>query len=227
MLEVKILRVIKIWEDLNNADDSRPESITVTLTADGTAIGTFVLNEGNGWTALAENLPAKNGDAEIVYRWIEEAVSGYILTETTDGDTTTLTNTKVTSLTVRKEWNDGNNEQGLRPQSIDMTLMAGETAVVKVTLNAENGWTGTVENLPVSENGVAIQYDWTEPVIANYAQESKTTADGVTVFRNRITRVPQDNRKPRVPTQVWHEFEEYDTALGLGVLINHVGDCFD
>ena len=131
------------------------------------------------------------------------------------------------NLTVRKEWNDDNNAQGLRPQSITVTLIANGIGVRTVTLTAADGWSATVEDLPVSYGGAAIAYTWTEAAVPDYAMESMTTVDGVTVFRNRVTRVPEDHRRPRVPTQGWHVIPEYDTALGLGILINHVGDCFD
>ena len=74
---------------------------------------------------------------------------------------TTLTNTHVpetTNVTVIKVWNDENNQDGKRPTSLTVTLSNGQT----VTLNDQNNWTATIENLPVYANGEAIQYTWTE-----------------------------------------------------------------
>ena len=39
--------------------------------------------------------------------------------------------------------------------------------------------------------------------------------------------VPQGQAKPRTFGNPIYIFEEYETALGIPVLINHVGDCFD
>ena len=33
--------------------------------------------------------------------------------------------------------------------------------------------------------------------------------------------------KPKVPGNTWYVFDEYETPLGVEVMINHVGDCFD
>lgn len=41
-----------------------------------------------------------------------------------------------------------------------------------------------------------------------------------------IVEVPQNLPQPKQPSP-WITFEEYDTALGGDVVINHVGDCFD
>ncbi len=49
-------------------------------------------------------------------------------------------------------------------------------------------------------------------------------------FTNRIIGMPDtpDGEKPpKQPGTSWDDLPEYDTALGLNVTINHVGDCFD
>ena len=52
----------------------------------------------------------------------------------------------------------------------------------------------------------------------------------MTTFTNKVIEVPevpQDQPKPRTFGNPIYIFEEYETALGIPVLINHVGDCFD
>jgi hypothetical protein len=52
----------------------------------------------------------------------------------------------------------------------------------------------------------------------------------MTVLTNKVVKlvkVPADQPQPKVPGAIWYVFEEYDTALGGDILINHVGDCFD
>lgn len=39
--------------------------------------------------------------------------------------------------------------------------------------------------------------------------------------------IPKNMPKAKVPGNLWFIFEEYETALGGEILINHVGDCFD
>ena len=99
-----------------------------------------------------------------------------------------------------------------------------------VTLNAENSWSATVSGLPVYEAGEPIIYTWTEQEVAGYRLAGVATDGSVTTFTNQVIPVPvppQENRQPRVPTQTLTVIEEYETALGVDVMINHVGDCFD
>ena len=50
------------------------------------------------------------------------------------------------------------------------------------------------------------------------------------VFTNALWHRPEladEVEKPKVPGDTWYVFEEYETPLGVEVMINHVGDCFD
>ena len=64
-----------------------------------------------------------------------------------DGTVTTLTNSynpETTSATVKKVWDDANNQDGKQPESLTVTLSNG----TEVTLDETNGWTATVTDLP-------------------------------------------------------------------------------
>ena len=53
---------------------------------------------------------------------------------------------------------------------------------------------------------------------------------GVTIFTNKtwdLPKIPEEFKRPKMPTTDLAIFEEYQTALGVDVMINHVGDCFD
>ena len=107
-----------------------------------------------------------------------------------------------------------------------MTLSNGTT----VLLNAENGWSATISDLPTKVNGQDVTYTWTEQAVVSYTNTGVTTEGNVTTFTNRLVPVPEvkkDTPKPKTPGNGWVIFEEYDTALGGEVTINHVGDCFD
>ena len=59
---------------------------------------------------------------------------------------------------------------------------------------------------------------------------SVRTNGALTTFTNKVVKlvkVPADQPQPKMPGSKWVIFEEYDTALGGELLINHVGDCFD
>ena len=67
-------------------------------------------------------------------------------------------------VSVAKEWNDEGDQDGLRPDSINVTLSNGTT----VTLNEENKWTATVKDVPEYEDGEKVNYTWTEETPEGY-----------------------------------------------------------
>ena len=133
----------------------------------------------------------------------------------------------LTSVTVRKLWNDNNDAKKLRPTSIAMTLSNG----MSVVLSAQNHWTATIDNLPTRVNGQPVTYTWTEQQVLNYNLTDMVTENNVTTFTNTIWTRPEPpttgGRKPKTPGETVEVFEEYETPLGVEVMINHVGDCFD
>ena len=107
-----------------------------------------------------------------------------------------------TSVTVIKVWDDQNNKQKIRPASIRMTLSNG----MSVVLNAANNWTATIDHLPTKgEDGKTIEYTWKEQTV--------------------LTNAPV--KRPGGPGTPYLIIEEYSTPLGVEIIINHVGDCFD
>lgn len=101
------------------------------------------------------------------------------------GHTIAFTNTrKVTSITAEKVWVDEDNKYNLRPNSINLQLMAGGTAFGElVVLREKNNWSYTWENLPECDaNGTAINYTVAEIAGLGYTSEITGNAtDGFTV----------------------------------------------
>ena len=161
LVEVK---VTKVWDDSDNQDGKRPDDVTVNLLADGRIIDTVTLSEENSWTYTWTNLDKYNGEGAIDYTVTEEAVAKYTtsITKANDGTFTyTVTNsheTEETEATVELHWDDADNQDGKRPESVKALLSNG----TEVTLNEENSWTATVEHLPKYANGEEIVYTWTE-----------------------------------------------------------------
>ena len=177
------LTVSKVWADGDNQDGIRPESLTVTLNANGEAAAAFTLNAANRWTVTAKDQPVYADGQPIEYSWTEEEISGYTLSTETSGHSTVLTNTHtpaVTSLTVVKKWEDHDNQDGIRPERLEVRLSNGD----KVILSEENNWTATLEHLPVCAHGRAIHYTWTEEDVEGYTAVS-STAGTVTTLTNR------------------------------------------
>lgn len=111
------IRIKKIWNDNEDAGNTRPGNITVYLMQDENIIKNIELNADNGWEAEIDGLEVlkEDGKAEYKYSVNEENVSGYdsnvVESEETDaaGDggkvkvfTITNTKTETGSLKVSK-----------------------------------------------------------------------------------------------------------------------------
>ena len=67
----------KTWDDNNNQDGARPDSITVRLKADGDEKDRQIVTSENGWKYSFTGLPKYANGKEIVYTISEDAVVGY------------------------------------------------------------------------------------------------------------------------------------------------------
>ena len=185
--------VKKVWNDSNNQDGIRPDSVTVQLYADGKASGAPVdLNAANNWSHTWSGLAKKANKTDIKYTVDEVSVpADYTKTVSTNEAKTeyVITNTHVTETTeatVKKVWNDSNDQDGKRPAELTVNLMNGNTVVSTVTLSEENGWEATVSNLPKKENGTVISYSWSEGSMPEgYSLEGSVTSGTVTTLTNK------------------------------------------
>ena len=185
--------VRKVWDDSSNQDGIRPASVTVQLYADGTASGAPVdLNAANNWSHTWTKLAKKANKTDIEYTVDEVSVpEGYTKTVSANEAKTeyVITNTHVTETTeatVKKVWNDSNDQDGKRPAKLTVNLMNGNTVVSTVTLSEENGWEATVSNLPKKENGTVISYSWSEGSMPEgYSLEGSVTSGTVTTLTNK------------------------------------------
>ena len=166
--------VTKAWDDHDNQDGLRPNSIKVQLYANDKAEGEAVeLTAGtqwrHTWTDLAEK--AKGQTIQYTVKEISE-VPGYS-SEVDDRNlgNVTITNThtpEVTQINGTKTWNDSDNQDGKRPGSIKVNLLANGHVVATKEVSATDGWKYQFENLPKYENGQAINYTVTEDQVPDY-----------------------------------------------------------
>ncbi|MGF0092996.1 Cna B-type domain-containing protein [Lachnospiraceae bacterium SGI.066] len=158
------------WNDKENQDGNRPTSYSVQLMADGVKVGDLItLNAGNEfsktWTGLQKNRTGKVGEA-IVYT-AEATVPNPDLYETSvSGDAATglvVTNTYVPAtveIPVSVKWDDAENQDGARLDSVEAELYADGVATEnKVTLNAGNNWTAKFAKVDVKKDGTRIKYE--------------------------------------------------------------------
>ena len=81
-------KVLKVWDD-DDAEDSRPQEITVELLRNGKVYDTVKLSEKNNWRYTWLDL-----DADARWSVTEKTVSGYTVSITREGITFVVTNTK-------------------------------------------------------------------------------------------------------------------------------------
>ena len=148
----------KTWNDGDNQDGNRPKEITVNLLANGKKIKEAKATADTNWEYSFTDLPKYEGGKEIEYTVTENTVKGYS-TDIKGYDIENSYTPKKTSVTVTKRWNDSNDKDKIRPDSIKVQLYAnGEKKGEAVQLKAENKWTYTWKDLPQKENGKDIKY---------------------------------------------------------------------
>ena len=204
--------VTKRWDDAGNQDGIRPNSVKVQLYADGQKYGGEVeLNGGNNWTTTWNNLPEKAAGKTIEYTVKEVGtVNGYTTATGKDSSNGSIIicnkhTPEKTTISGKKTWDDANNQDGKRPSSIIVNLLADGNKVAEKEVTADNGWKYDFKDLPKYQNGREITYTVTENSVSEYntkvcgcniknSYTPKKTS--VTVTKNWNDANDQDGKRP-------------------------------
>ncbi|CDO17335.1 TQXA domain protein [Streptococcus gallolyticus] len=191
----------KTWDDNNNQDGLRPESITVNLLANGTVVDTKTVTADDNWTYTFSDLDQYDTDGnDITYTVSEETVAGY--TTAVDGYNITNTHTsETTEVSGTKTWDDNDDQDGKRPDSITVNLLADGTVVDSQTVTADSNWSYSFTDLPKYANGSEIVYTVTEDAVDDYT----TTYDGY-----NITNSYTPGETSITVTKVWDDNDDQD-----------------
>ena len=134
-----------------------------------------------------------------------------------------------TDLIVRKAWNDANDAQKLRPQSVTVDVTRNGQTITTLTLNAANRWTQTLTQLPMfDDNGEAYDYDVVEnDVPEGYTASVVTRGTTFTVINTHriddgFVPVDPENRRRGGLTIL----DDLGVPLGGSINMNE-GDCFN
>ncbi|MBQ3270651.1 MAG: Cna B-type domain-containing protein [Clostridia bacterium] len=180
----------KVWIDENNIHLTRPESITVTLYADGQALDNrpiWTSTEGNTWSYTFANLPTvRENGATINYTVKETPVENY---ETTVNGFT-ITNRliekpaeKHVMLEGAKTWDDHENAKGKRPNVITVRLFRDGVEIDSRDVTAATGWTYSFGKLPADDGyGNIYIYELREDAVPGYFQR----VDGMNVINKLL-----------------------------------------
>lgn len=186
------LFVTKTWKDNGNNDGMRPDEITVTAHGSDGRSYTEKLNADNQWSVMFSNLP-KYADGKVIeYSLTEESVPGYTSSITRNGKSFVLINTHVNetkNITITKAWNDGNNQDGLRPKTITAVVNGSDGSARFVQLFEGQNWATNLNNLPKYKNGTEIQYTVKENAISGYETEIKQTGDSYAITNSHTPAV--------------------------------------
>ncbi|MFC2678264.1 MAG: Cna B-type domain-containing protein [Granulicatella sp.] len=193
-------KVTKVWNDANNQDGKRPESVTVQLykkvgNADPVAVEGKKLTltakektDDNTWVASFTNLPQYEAGKEITYSikevdvpaGYESSVTGQVVTNNYTPKTVVLSGTKV--------WKDNNNQDGKRTTSVKVQILKNDKEVVQeIEVSEATGWKFESKALPKYENGKEIKYTVKEVAVASYETTITSEKDGKYTITNKHT----------------------------------------
>ncbi|MBR1711050.1 MAG: Cna B-type domain-containing protein [Clostridia bacterium] len=166
------IKITKVWNDDDNKEGYRPESVVVKIKRKGSQeeATSFNIEKEEGWTLelAPDDYPMYDTQGNpIEYELTEETVPKYKQGIVT-GDAQNgfiVTNTPKEKITIKKVWNDNDNKDNTRPQSVKINVIRDGTIRKTVELNTSNEWSDTLDPdaFPVyDESGNVISYTLTE-----------------------------------------------------------------
>ena len=225
-------KVTKVWNDANNQDGKRPESVTVQLykkvgDADPVAVEGKKLTltakdktDANTWVASFTNLPQYEAGKEITYSikevdvpaGYESSVTGQVVTNTHNPDTVILSGTKV--------WKDNNNQDGKRTTSVKVQILNGEKVVQEIEVSEATGWKFESKALPKYENGQEIKYTVKETAMTEYKATITTDKDGKYTITNEHT----PEKTAVKGHKIWKDEENKDGIRPASITVKLLAD---
>ena len=155
-------------------------------------------------------------------------------------DQTVTPYTEYTKISVKKVWDDNEDQDGIRPSTVDVCLLAdGKQVGRTVELSENNGWEYTWENLARQKNGKDIVYTVDEVKIPDgYTKTitNKGTAFTITnshkpgITEVKVTKVWEDSndkyqkRPDGIKVQLYKGEGEHLEAIGEPVTLNEKCD---
>ena len=191
----------KTWSDHDNQDGLRPDEITVNLLADGKKVDSKTVTAKDGWKYEFNDLDKFKAGQEIKYTVEEAAVAGY---ETTyDGNNIVNTHQVAkTSVSGQKTWLDNNDQDGNRPDSITLHLLANGKEVATKAVTAKDDWKYEFNDLDEYSAGKKIVYTITEDQVNDYNSD-------VSDAKNIVNKYTPGKTSATV-TKAWQDADNQD-----------------
>ncbi|MGH1883471.1 Cna B-type domain-containing protein [Enterococcus avium] len=231
--EVRAINVQKVWDDQNDQDGLRPEAVTLTLLANGEKIDEASVSGTDQLAHTWEGLP-KNDKGQAINYTIEEetAVPGYTSTVSKQNDDSFIvTNThspEQTSVKGHKNWQDNNDRDKKRPNSITVLLLANGEQVATKQVTANDNWDYEFTDLPKNSNGQPIVYTINEEPVSGYTSQvegfnlTNTYKEVPTIPSVNVTQQWDDDndREKDRPSSVKVQLYDRDKKHGDPVILN-------
>ena len=242
--------ITKTWDDADDQDGIRPSAkdfaSRLTLKADGTAVTdvtpTVTVDEDdeNKYVVTWTGLPKYASGQEITYTVEESTIKGYAPAGSPAQNGGTITNAhepEVIDIPINKRWYDYSDNDGKRPDSIEVALLAdGESVYVDAEGNvvpadtegaqvyvltlsgADHIWSDMFENLPrYRDHGTEIVYEVDEVDVPDGYEsgtEGSVTVDGETGDVEGFT-ITNSHELERVNITVTKEWDDADNQDGI------------
>ena len=170
------ITVAKIWDDSDNADGIRPESVSVTLLRSGKKLTTVSLSRENGWKHTFLKLTGNKSSYTVEETPVDgytasysgSALEGFVIINR--HSTVNPPKTDDISVFVRKQWVDDNDRQGIRPKSVTVQLIKDSEVYRTAQLDGSNDWSYRFDSLTdaeytvkeISPEGYSTSYNRTD-----------------------------------------------------------------
>ena len=126
-----------------------------------------------------------------------------------------------TEVSVKKVWKDVNNQDGKRPSSVTVKLLAdGQDTGKTLELTEANGWAGSFKDLDADKGGTPIKYTVVEVTVAGYTSE--ITGDAASGFT--ITNSYSPETVDVKATKNWDDANNQDGKRPTKITINLLAD---
>lgn len=210
----------KTWDDQNNHDGLRPDSITLQIKNGDTVVKEIKVKESEQWKWSAELPKYDEQENEIQYTVAEKDVFGY----TSEVNGYNITNTHiVTPLTipVTKVWNDNDNNDKIRPDKVIVHLYANNEDTGKtLELNEKNQWKASFTDLDQYKEGKKIVYTVVEDEVKGYKVGITGSQDTGYVLTNT-----HGNETVEVKgTKTWDDQKDQDKVRPTKITIRLLAD---
>jgi hypothetical protein len=180
--EIVSVSVSKKWDDVDDLDGVRPDSITINLLKNGEQVDSKTVTADDDWSCTFEDLDKYDEDGvEILYTVEEEAVEGY---ETSINSTISITATKLWEVEDADDADGADDADDAdsadsaevaddaevtKPDSITINLLKNGEKVDSKTVTEAGNWSCTFEDLDMyDENGEEILYTVEEDGVEGY-----------------------------------------------------------